>query len=172
MASIPNGGVTNYFSLLIESFGYTAEESLLYGTPGGAVEVATILFFLFLGDRIKQRILSGFAGLAMAELGIILIIGIFLCMAPLILSALPQSVKQGRLAGYYLTQASATSFVVLLSLITTNVAGYTKKTTVSAMYLIGYCTPLVGRPHLTNRYRESYWTSDVSGERRPTISTC
>ena len=54
--------------------------------------------------------------------------------------ALPQSMKQGRLAGYYLTQASATSFVVVLSLISSNVAGYTKKTTISAMYLIGYCT--------------------------------
>lgn len=75
MADIPNGGVTNFFSLLIESFGYTAEESLLYGTPGGAVEVVTIIFFLYLGDHIKQRILSGFTSLAIAELGIILIVG-------------------------------------------------------------------------------------------------
>jgi ACS family allantoate permease-like MFS transporter len=40
---------------------------------------------------------------------------------------------------YYLTQASATPFVALLSLISTNIAGYTKKTTVAAMYLIAYC---------------------------------
>jgi MFS transporter, ACS family, allantoate permease len=53
--------------------------------------------------------------------------------------ALPQSNRRGRLAGYYLTGSSATAFVVLLSLISSNVAGYTKKTTVSALYLIGYC---------------------------------
>jgi MFS transporter, ACS family, allantoate permease len=47
--------------------------------------------------------------------------------------------KEGRLAGYYLTQASPAPFVALLSLISSNVAGYTKKTTVAAMYLIGYC---------------------------------
>jgi ACS family allantoate permease-like MFS transporter len=46
----------------------------------------------------------------------------------------------GRLAGYYLTQASPTPFVALLSLLASNVAGYTKKTTVAAFYLIGYCT--------------------------------
>ncbi len=34
---IPNGGISNFFSQLIVSFGYTAEQSLLYGTPGGAV---------------------------------------------------------------------------------------------------------------------------------------
>jgi ACS family allantoate permease-like MFS transporter len=119
---------------------------LLYGTPGGAVEVVTILFFLYFGDWSRQRILSGFTSLAIAELGVILIVGSSMNFNVLIV-ALPQSMKQGRLAGYYLTQASATAFVVVLSLISSNVAGYTKKTTISAMYLIGYCMtwfPVVG----------------------------
>jgi MFS transporter, ACS family, allantoate permease len=62
--------------------------------------------------------------------------------------ALPQSNPKGRLAGYYLMQAAATPFAVVLSLIATNVAGYTKKTTVSAVYLIGYCRS-VSSCHLT-----------------------
>lgn len=66
-------------------------------------------------------------GLCTAMLGMILIV------------ALPLSSNSGRLAGYYLTQASPTPFVALLSLLSSNVAGYTKKTTVAAMYLIGYC---------------------------------
>lgn len=66
-------------------------------------------------------------GLSTALLGVILIV------------ALPLSNNKGRLAGYYLTQASPTPFVALLSLISSNIAGYTKKTTVAAMYLIGYC---------------------------------
>ena len=66
-------------------------------------------------------------GLSAALLGMILIV------------ALPLHNNNGRLAGYYLTQASPTPFVALLSLISTNVAGYTKKTTVAATYLIAYC---------------------------------
>lgn len=66
-------------------------------------------------------------GLCVAILGMVLIV------------ALPLSNNHGRLAGYYLTQASPTPFVAILSLISSNVAGYTKKTTVAAMYLIGYC---------------------------------
>ena len=42
-ADIPNGGITNFFSQLIVSFGYTKEQSLLYGTPGGAIEIVTII---------------------------------------------------------------------------------------------------------------------------------
>lgn len=57
----------------------------------------------------------------------------------LLIVCLPLSNNGGRLAGYYLTQGSPTGFVALLSLVAGNVAGYTKKTTVAALYLIGYC---------------------------------
>jgi len=127
-ADIPNGGISNFFSQLIVSFGYTAEQSLLYGTPGGAVEVVALLLCGYLGDKFGNRILISCSGLIIAMLGMILIV------------ALPLSNNLGRLIGYYLTQASPTPFVALLSLIASNVAGYTKKTTVAAIYLIAYCT--------------------------------
>lgn len=127
VADIPNGGISNFFSQLIVSFGYTPEQSLLYGTPGGAVEVITLVACGYLGDKYGNRILLGASGLVVAILGVILIV------------ALPLSNNQGRLGGYYLTQAAPTAFVCLLSLISSNVAGYTKKTTVAALYLIGYC---------------------------------
>ncbi|PVH78284.1 hypothetical protein DL98DRAFT_365297, partial [Cadophora sp. DSE1049] len=53
--------------------------------------------------------------------------------------ALPPSNSGGRLAGYYITQTAPMGLVTLSSLINTNVAKYTKKTTVSALYFIGYC---------------------------------
>lgn len=121
------GGISNFFSQLIVSFGYTPEESLLYGTPGGAVEVVFLIVCGWAGDKYGYRILISMTGLCTAILGMVLIV------------ALPLSNNSGRLAGYYLTQASPTPFVALLSLIASNVAGYTKKTTVAAMFLIGYC---------------------------------
>lgn len=133
-ADIPNGGISNFFSQLIVSFGYTPDQSLLYGTPGGAVEVVFLIACGYLGDRFSNRILFGCSGLVVSMLGMILIV------------ALPLSNDGGRLAGYYLTQSSPTAFVALLSLIATNVAGYTKKTTVAALYLICYCAGnIIGR---------------------------
>lgn len=126
-ADIPNGGISNFFSQLIVSFGYTAEQSLLYGTPGGAVEIVSLIACGYLGDRFGNRLIISSSGLFISILGMALIVG------------LPITNDGGRLAGYYLTQASPTMFVCLLSLIATNVAGYTKKTTVAALYLIGYC---------------------------------
>ena len=109
------------------SFGYTPSQSLLYGTPGGAVEVVALLVCGYLGDRYGQRILWSMAGLSVGILGFILIV------------ALPLDIKTGRLIGFYLTLAVPCPFVALLSLISSNIAGYTKKTTVAALYLIAYC---------------------------------
>lgn len=130
------GGISNFFSQLIVSFGYTASQSLLYGTPGGAVEVVTLILCGYLGDRYGNRILFGMAGMAIGTLGILLIV------------TLPLSNNSGRLAGYYLTQSGAAGFVALLSLISSNVAGYTKKTTVGALYLIAYCAGNIIGPQL------------------------
>lgn len=80
-----------------------------------------------MGDRLRNRLLVSLSGLLLAILGMLLI------------TCLPQDNSVGRLIGYYLTQGSPTPFVALLSLISTNVAGWTKKTTVAALYLIGYC---------------------------------
>lgn len=145
IADIPNGGISNFFSQLITSFGYTADQSLLYGTPGGAVEVVALIVCGYLGDKYGNRILVSMSGLIIAMIGMILIV------------ALPLSNNSGRLAGYYLTQASPTPFVALLSLISSNVAGYTKKVTVAAFYLCAYCAgniigPQTFRPKDKPRY--------------------
>ncbi|KAF7845917.1 hypothetical protein BT93_L0045, partial [Corymbia citriodora subsp. variegata] len=145
IADIPNGGISNFFSQLIVSFGYTPIQSLLYGTPGGAVEVIALIVSGYIGDRLRRRVLVSMVGLSIALLGIILIV------------ALPLENKKGRLAGYYLTQASPTPFVAILSLISTNIAGYTKKTTILMMYLVCYCIgniigPQTFRPSAAPRY--------------------
>ncbi|KAI0146997.1 major facilitator superfamily transporter allantoate [Xylariaceae sp. FL1272] len=133
-ADIPNGGVSNYFSQLIVSFGFTPNQSLLLGIPGGAVQVITLLCSGFFGLKFKNRILFGGMGTTIA------VVGLF------VIRFLPAENSGGRLAG-----SSSTGFVMLLSLISSNIAGYTKKTTTAAMYLIAYCVgniigPQVFRP--------------------------
>ena len=105
----------------------TGIQSLLYGCPAGAIAAIAIITSGYLGDRYGQRIFTSSFGLLVAIIGMILIV------------ALPLSNNGGRLAGYYMAQVSTVSFVALLSLIASNVAGYTKKTTVAALFLIAYC---------------------------------
>ncbi|KAI2473272.1 major facilitator superfamily transporter allantoate [Annulohypoxylon bovei var. microspora] len=148
ISSIPNGGMSNYFSQLIVSFGFSENMSLLLGVPGGAVQIISLLVTGHFGDRFKNRILFGAGGVLVSILGLFLIL------------LVPLSNSAGRLAGYYLYQCVSTGFVALLGLISTNVAGWTKKTTAAAMYLIAYCVgniigPQVFQSNDAPRYRNA-----------------
>jgi ACS family allantoate permease-like MFS transporter len=105
----------------------------------------------YLGDRYKNRILIGMSGMFTCVLGMLLIV------------CLPESNSKGRLAGYYLTQASPTGFVALLSLLSSNFAGYTKKTTVAAMYLISYCAGnIIGPQTFVPRTAPRYLPAEIT----------
>jgi ACS family allantoate permease-like MFS transporter len=80
-----------------------------------------------MGDKTGQRLFTSSIFVLIAMIGMIMVI------------AIPAEAPAGRLIGYYLTLACPAGFVAILSLISTNVAGYTKKTTVAALYLIAYC---------------------------------
>jgi hypothetical protein len=53
---------------------------------------------------------------------------------------LPTENKYGRLSGIWLSAVFAADIPISLSLITSNVGGFTKKATVQAMLFIGYCS--------------------------------
>ena len=108
---IPNGGLTNFFSLLIQSFGYTAEQSLLYGCISGAIEVITLLGWAYTVRAYGNRIIWGNVAMIIALLGSILIV------------ALPSSDPKGRLAGFFLAQFFGVAIGVVVSMLATNVAG-------------------------------------------------
>ena len=57
----------------------------------------------------------------------------------LLIALLPIDNNTGRLAGYYLSHTCTAGWMTLLSLISSNIAGYTKKTTLAALFTISYC---------------------------------
>ncbi|OAA60327.1 MFS allantoate transporter [Niveomyces insectorum RCEF 264] len=145
LSDIPNGGITNYFSQLIVNFGYTQQQSLLYGIPGGGVVIVACLANGMIGDYFQQRTLVACVPMLCATIGMLLII------------ALPLHNNVGRLIGYYMTQTLPSIGATILSLISSNIAGYTKKTTVAAIYMVGYAAgniigPQTFRPKDAPRY--------------------
>lgn len=137
MADIPNGGITNFFAQLIEGFGYTEEQSLLYAAPAGAVEVVTLVAGGFLGDRFGNRLLISTFGLVTGITGVALIVG------------LPLDNDKGRLAGYYLYNAVAMPFVALLAHISSNIVSPTPRPPCSHTQMLIFLV----RPRLATRRR-------------------
>lgn len=96
--------------------------------PGGGFQ---LLFFLF------TSVCTAFFRNCRLIL-MLSVIGISLT-GSLVLYCLDHQYRVGRLIGIYLTAMLAVNVPLVLSLISANVAGFTKKTTVSAMLFIAYC---------------------------------
>lgn len=122
---IPNGGLTNFGSILLkEKLGYSTSKTLLMNMPSGAVELVGCIFFAWMYRYFAVRFF--WAAVTCA-----------ICVAATCMLAFSDNPKV-EYAGFALTTMLAIFFIIMLSTISSNVAGHTKKVTVNAIFLIGY----------------------------------
>lgn len=131
--NVPNGGISNFGTLIIQGFGYSTLVTTLMQIPYGVLIALSILSCVFLNDyfstRLKKNTRCWF---------------IIIYMLPNIAGAfglrfVPADQKIARLWCYYLTGPYNASFVLLISLVTGNTAGHTKKVLTNAFLFLGYC---------------------------------
>ncbi|KFY93451.1 hypothetical protein V500_03712 [Pseudogymnoascus sp. VKM F-4518 (FW-2643)] len=125
-ATIPNGGLTAFGSLLTAGFGFTVFETLLVGIPSSGVAVFCVLVFSYLAGRITY-----------SRCILIAILMMLSTAGMLMIMLIPSSQKWSRLGGLWIFGTFAGSFPLAISIIATNVAGQTKKATVGGMLFIG-----------------------------------
>ncbi|CAH0041940.1 unnamed protein product [Clonostachys rhizophaga] len=129
VANIPNGGISNFSTLVIKGLGFNTLNTALLGIPQGVIVV------IWIG-------LGALANKYMPKNSRTLVCAMF--MIPTIAGALgfllaPNNAYVGRLICFYLTGSYQASFVISLSLITSNTGGQSKKMIVSGMIWFGAC---------------------------------
>ncbi|KAJ5674310.1 uncharacterized protein N7477_004244 [Penicillium maclennaniae] len=123
-----NGGITSFSSIIIQGFGYGELKALLMQMPLGAAQ----LVFLFLT--------SGFATFVPSSRICMMILNTSASMVGMILIwKLADDNSVGKMVGLCLGAVFAANIPLSLSIISSNVAGFTKKSTVSAMMFAAYC---------------------------------
>ncbi|KAJ5806844.1 hypothetical protein N7474_010436 [Penicillium riverlandense] len=136
VSNIPNGGISNFSTLVIEGLGFNTLYTALLGIPQGVIVVIWIL----LGAVANQYLPNNSRTWVSA-----------LFMVPTIAGGLgfllaPADAYVGRLICFYLTGSYQASFVVCLSIITSNVGGQSKKMIVSGMIWFGVCVGNIASP--------------------------
>ncbi|CAI6756074.1 ANM_collapsed_G0031360.mRNA.1.CDS.1 [Saccharomyces cerevisiae] len=141
-SNIPNGGISSFMSILLNSdFGYSSKETLLMGLPTGAVElVGCPLFGILAVYAANKKIPFWKYKLSWAIFAAVLAL-IASCMLGFATNS-----KKARLAGAYLWYISPVSFICVLSNISANSSGYSKKWTVSSINLVAYAAANLAGP--------------------------
>ncbi|KAA8903622.1 hypothetical protein TRICI_005659 [Trichomonascus ciferrii] len=136
--NIPNGGFSNFGTLIIQGFGFSTLGTTLLQMPYGAVISLSILAAVYINDRLLP-------------VGKGRCIAVIAFMMPNIAGAfglyfLSDDQKAGRLVCYYLTGPYNAAFVLFLSLSTSNIAGHTKKIATNTFLFLGFCVGNIAGP--------------------------
>ncbi|OJJ51394.1 hypothetical protein ASPZODRAFT_156286 [Penicilliopsis zonata CBS 506.65] len=134
---LTNGVLSNFSSLILASFGFTTLTTLLLNLPIYFFQFSVVLGSVWLAHRTpRSRIILTVVGNLVALIGAV------------VLLKLPSSNKGGRYVSLLLMNASINGFPLYLSLISSNVGGFTKRATVNAIFFVGYCAGNVAGPQL------------------------
>ncbi|KAF9891260.1 hypothetical protein FE257_004824 [Aspergillus nanangensis] len=141
VCNIPNGGISNFGTIIIKGFGFSTLVTTLMQVPYGIFIAISILICVYLNDRFVNR----------------RCVFILIFLVPNIAGAfglrfVPTDQTVGRLICYYLTGPYNAAFVLILSMQVANTAGHTKKVVTNAVLFLGYCTGNIAGPFF---YKES-----------------
>ncbi|KAH6611808.1 major facilitator superfamily domain-containing protein [Boeremia exigua] len=127
-ASVPNGAVSSFQSVIISGFGFSNKQTALIQIPGGLITVVSTLIGTYVAGRYNCR---GAMLATWAALGGIVGGGM--------IAFIPASNQAGRLAGNYLTNTTGSFLPLAYAFAACNFAGHTKKVTMNAILLMSFC---------------------------------
>ncbi|KAK2788547.1 hypothetical protein FQN52_006660 [Onygenales sp. PD_12] len=156
VCNIPNGGISNFGTIIIKGFGFSTLVTTLMQIPYGVLIAISILLCVYLNNKFENRRC--------------IFTLLFLC--PNIAGAfglrfVAEEQQVGRLICYYLTGPYNAAFVLILSMQVANTAGHTKKVVTNAVLFLGYCAGNIVGPffYLTEQapsYPLGIWSMIVS----------
>ena len=135
VGNIPNGGISNFGTLIIKGFGFSTLVTTLMQIPYGALIICSILLCVYLNNKFENK----------------RCLFVLIFLVPNIAGAfglhfVPEHIHAGRYICYLLTGPYNAAFVLILSLQMANTAGHTKKVVTNAVLFLGYCTGNIAGP--------------------------
>ncbi|KAI7888356.1 major facilitator superfamily domain-containing protein [Mucor mucedo] len=122
--NLHNGGLVVFSTILVKTFGFSDQESILLQIPMGFSAAFFAVLAVFVARKTKQLFLGVVVSSTVSLVGVIL-----LAVLP------PSGIK---LLGYFLAWAMNGTSVMLLTITGSNVTGYTKKIFYNGMNMIFY----------------------------------
>ncbi|KAJ5910649.1 hypothetical protein N7504_005292 [Penicillium tannophilum] len=161
-SNLCNGGITTFTSIITAGFGFTDLMALLMQMPQGAAEIVFLILTSLACTFIPSaRIIAMILNTIVSVIGLILI------------WKLDPSEQVGRMVGLTLAVVYAINLPISFSVITSNIAGFSKKSVSSALLFIAYCVGnMVGPQFFLASEEPSYPTGIKAAMSGLVLSIC
>ncbi|CAI7590541.1 unnamed protein product [Penicillium pancosmium] len=129
---IPGGGLTAFSKLIIRGMGYSDRESVVMSMPSNAVQLASNV----VAGTVSQLLPNSRCAMMISANAIVLI-------GSALVETLPSSKGLG---AFYITFVNTVPYIMCMSLISSNIGGFTKKTTTGVMMFMSYSVGQIVAP--------------------------
>ncbi|KAI1172966.1 MFS general substrate transporter [Nemania sp. FL0916] len=132
-AQIPNAAQSTFTSIILKTFGFNVLQTQYMQIPGNAIQVVSLLASGYISSRFPNMRC------------VVMLVGNLICVAAgAALVGLPSGSdgtenRWGRLVALWLCSFQSVGFSMSLIMVSSNVAGYTKKQLTGAILFVGYC---------------------------------
>ncbi|KAF5632059.1 major facilitator superfamily domain protein [Fusarium sp. NRRL 52700] len=150
--NIPNGGFVTFAALIVSGMGFGPLETVLLGVPTGVIATIWSIFLNTIVGRTKNLRCIIIAG-ALA----------FPIASAICLWQLPAENNLSRLGAYYGAYSYWAPYVICTTLPMANTSGHSKKTTLNAMFFIGYCMGNILGPQVFRQYDAPEYNRGFAG---------
>ncbi|CAO0795511.1 unnamed protein product [Mucor circinelloides] len=120
--SLQNGGLTTFSTLLVKGLGFSSLNSIILQIPNGVAAAGFAMVSVLIAHKLQKNTFTAIGTAIISLLGCIL------------MAVIPGTPK---LVGLYLSWAMTGTSSLVLTLVTNNVSGYTKKVFYNAVLIVG-----------------------------------
>ncbi|KAH8678476.1 major facilitator superfamily domain-containing protein [Xylariales sp. PMI_506] len=132
-AQIPNSAQSSFQSIVLQSFGFNSLQTQVWQIPGSAVQVMSLYLSGYICSRWPN---VRFIVITIANLICIVSAGLLVGISP---GPSGTDHKWSRLVALWLGDFISVGFSLSLTMVSSNIAGYTKKQLTGAFVFVGYC---------------------------------
>ncbi|KAH8819379.1 major facilitator superfamily domain-containing protein [Xylogone sp. PMI_703] len=132
-AQIPNAAQSSFTSIILETFGFNALQTQYMQIPGSVIQIVSLLISGYVSSKWPNlRCLTMLVG----NLICVVAGGVLVGLSP---GPSGKENRWGRLVALWLCSFQSVGFSLSLTMVSSNIAGYTKKQFTGALLFIGYC---------------------------------
>ncbi|KAL3461630.1 major facilitator superfamily domain-containing protein [Aspergillus heterothallicus] len=135
---LPNGGLTNFGSLVISGLGFGKFETLLVGLPSSVVSAGSMIVWAYFSTRYEGLRTWGMIGPMIPAIA-----GIASVYAT---NNVPSANKWGRLVAYWLINSYAVTWPFTLTIVGQNIAGHTKRAATNVLLFMAFSAGNIAGP--------------------------
>ncbi|OTA76648.1 hypothetical protein M434DRAFT_383362 [Hypoxylon sp. CO27-5] len=132
-SQIPNAAQSSFTSIVLETFGFDVLETQYLQIPGNVVQFCSLLLSGWISSHFPNMRCT------VMLIGNLLCVGSAAALVGLPVGSDGTENRWGRLVALWLCSFSSVGFSLSLTVVSSNVAGYTKKQLTGAFLFVGYC---------------------------------